>query len=111
MNVSFEEIGHLSATFVCKQGQTGQMCKVTGNGTVAPCADGDGFCGQIEFIRNGVAAVQLHGFAEVSYTGSAPALGYTGLQANGQGGVKAVGTRTYLVVSVDSAARTAVIEL
>ena len=84
---------------------------MSGNGRVAACADGDSFCGVIETVRKGVAGVQLHGFAELSYTGEAPALGFTGLQANGQGGVKAAGTRTYLVVSVDPAAKTAVIEL
>ena len=111
MNVSFEEIGHLSASFACETGKPGQVCKVSANGQVAPCADGDSFCGVIEVVRKGVAGVQLHGFAELSYTGAAPALGYTGLQADGKGGVKAAGSRTYLVVSVDTAARTATIEL
>ena len=111
MNVSFEEIGRLSATFACEQGAAGQLCKLTANGKVAPCADGDRFCGLIECVRQGVAGVQLHGFAEISYTGAAPAVGYANLQANGHGGVKAAGTQAYLVVSVNTADKTAVIEL
>ena len=111
MHVSFEEIGHLSATFGCDKCTAGQVCKVSENGRVAPCADGERFCGVLESVRTGHAGVQLHGFAEVSYTGAAPAVGYTGLQADGHGGVKAAGTVSYLVVSVDTGSKTAVIEL
>ncbi len=111
MKVSFEEIGHLSATFECDQASVGQVCKVTANGKVAPCVDGENFCGIIESVRKGAAGVQLHGFAEVKYSGSAPALGFSNLQSNGTGGVKAAGTRSYLVVSVDAVNHTAMIEL
>lgn len=111
MKVSFEEIGHLSATFDCENGKVGQVCKVTANGKVSPCADGDSFCGILETVRKGTAGVQLHGFAEVSYTGTPPTVGFSNLQANGTGGVKVAGTRAYLVVSVDTTNKTAVIEL
>ncbi len=111
MKVSFEEIGHLSATFDCENGTAGQVCKVTANGKVAPCLDGDSFCGILESVRKGAAAVQLHGFAEVAYTGGVPTVGFSNLQANGAGGVKVAGTRAYLVVSVDTAKKTAIIEL
>lgn len=112
MKVAFEEIGHMSATFLAASGKQGQVCKVTANGTVAPCADGDVFCGVMEGARKGVSGVQLHGFAEVGYTGTAPSLGYVNLVANGSGGVKVSSAgRAHLVVSVDSAAMTAIIEL
>ncbi len=111
MKVSFEEIGHLTATFDCENGSAGQVCKVTANGKVALCNDGDSFCGIIESVRKGTAGVQLHGFAEVQFTGAAPTVGFAFLQANGTGGVKVAGTRSYLVVSVDNVSKTAVIEL
>ena len=111
MNVSFEEIGRLSATFHHAGGLANQVCKLSAAETVNACSDGDAFCGVIESVRGQMAGVQLHGFAEVTYTGSAPAVGYANLQANGQGGVKAAGSRSYLVVSVNTAAHTAVIEL
>lgn len=112
MKVCFEDIGHMSATFAAQSGEAGQVCKVTDNGTVAPCADGDVFCGVMEGVRKGFAGVQLHGFVTVSYTGTAPALGYNNLVADANGGVK-VGSagRAHLVVSVDTAVKTATIEL
>lgn len=112
MKVSYEEIGHMSATFAADSGEKGQMCKMESNGRVAPCADGEAFIGVMEGIRKGFTAVQLHGFAEVGYSGTAPALGYVNLVANGNGGVKTgSGVKAYLVVSVDTAAQTAIIEL
>ena len=112
MQVSFEEIGRLSATFAADSGEAGNVCKMSGNGKVAPCADGEDFIGIMEGIRKGFAGVQLHGFAQVGYTGAAPGVGYVNLAANGNGGVKVSERgRAYLVVSVDTAAKTATIEL
>ena len=110
MNVSFEEIGRLSVTFAQENCAGGQVCKVSGNGTVAPCAEGDRFCGVAEHVRGNHAAVQVAGFAEVKVTG-AVGVGYVNLCADGQGGVKAGAGREYLVVSVDSSAKTAIIKL
>lgn len=112
MKVCFEEIGHMSATFAAESGEGGDVVKVSANGTVAPCADGDVFCGVMEGIRKGFAAVQLHGFVTLPYTGSAPELGYNELLANGAGGVKVgTGGKKCLVVSVDPDVQAATIEL
>ena len=110
MNVSFEEIGRLSVTFMQSGCAGGQVCKVSGNGTVAPCAEGDKLCGIVEHVRGAHAAVQVAGFAEVHITG-AVGLGYVNLCADGIGGVKTGAGREYLVVSVDENAKTAVIKL
>ena len=110
MNVSFEEIGRLAVTFAQEGCVGGQVCKVSSNGTVAPCAAGDRFCGVAEHVRGAHAAVQVAGFAEVKVTG-AVSVGYVNLCADGQGGVKAGSGREYLVVSVDENAGTAVIML
>ena len=110
MNVSFEEIGRLSVTFAQENCAGGQVCKVSGNGTVAPCAAGDKFCGVAEHVRGNHAAVQVAGFAEAAVSGSLSA-GYVSLCADGKGGVKAGSGREYLVVSVDENAHTAIFML
>ena len=110
MNVSFEEIGRLAVTFAQTGCEGGQVCKVSGNGAVAPCAEGERVCGVVESVRGGFAAVQVAGFATVAVSGSV-GVGYLSLCADGQGGVKAGQGREYLVVSVDENAGTAVIML
>ena len=111
MKVCFEDIGHIGATFGAESGESGKVCKVSGNGMVAVCGDGETFCGVMESFRKGFAGVQLHGFATVAYSGTAPALGYQALVADANGGVKAGGSKEYLVVSVDENTMHAVIEL
>ena len=112
MKVCFEDIGHMSATFAAESGEGGQPVKISANGTVCTCADGEVFCGVMESLRGGYAGVQLHGFVTLPYSGSMPALGYNELVANGAGGIKvASGGRKCLVVHVDSDVKCAVIEL
>lgn len=112
MKVAFEEIGRVAATFAADGVKAGTVCKMAGNGMVAPCADGEEFVGLVEHVRKGFCGVQLHGFAQVAYTGTAPGLGYVNLAANGGGGVKvSSGGRGHLVVAVDENAMKAVIEL
>ena len=44
--MSFEGIGEVAATFACGEGvKAGQVVKLTGDGTVGPCGDGERFCG------------------------------------------------------------------
>lgn len=111
MKVAFEEIGRVGVSFEADSGEAGQVCKLESNGKVAPCDAGDGFIGVMEGIRKGVCGVRIHGFAELSYTGTAPGLGYVELVADGEGGVKVGQGRAYLVVSVDEDAMKAIVEL
>ena len=101
MNVSFEEIGRMAVTFAQDGCESGQVCKVSANGTVAPCAAGEKFCGIVEGVRGDFAAVQVAGFATVAVSGSV-GVGYVNLCADGQGGVKAGSGKEYLVVSVNA---------
>lgn len=105
--VSFEGIGQWSATFACTDLQEGQVVKISGNGEVGKCADGEAFCGVVNTVgRDGEACgVVLGGMVTVPYTGSAPALGWSGLAADGNGGVKAdsAGVKV-LVAAVDESA-------
>jgi len=111
MKVCFEDIGHVGATFAAESGESGMVCKISGNGQVAACGAGEGFCGVMTSVRKGFAGVQLHGFATLPYTGTAPVLGYAALVANGEGGIQTGGSKEYLVVSVDENTMHAVIEL
>ena len=112
MKVCFEDIGHMSATFAAQSGEGGEPVRMSSNGTVIACADGEVFCGVMESLRGGYAGVQLHGFVTLPYSGTAPSLGYNELMANGAGGVKvASGGRKVLVVSVDSTAMAVTFEM
>lgn len=124
MKVSYEGIGQWAATFACGQVAEGEMVKISGNGTVSACADGDDFCGQALSVGRdgGACAVALGGMVTAGYTGTtAPALGWTSLAADGNGGVQAVSGskqtgsegaqaavagRSYLVVDVDTSGKT-----
>ena len=101
--VSFEDIGAVIATFAAKDDvKPGQMVKITANGEVGACS--------AKSVRSGFAGVQVKGFLTLPITGDV-SLGRVSLEADGTGGVQAATTGgvTTLVVSVDSAAKTAVV--
>lgn len=109
--VSFEDIGAVTATFIQGEGVVaGQVVKVTKNGEVGPCSDGDAFCGVALAGRRGFCAVQVKGFLTVPIT-SPVSLGQAALAADGKGGVKTAeeGGVAALVVSVDEGGQSAVI--
>ncbi len=109
MGHSFEGIGQWAATFACGGAvQEGQVVKISGGGTVSPCGDGDKFCGTAVAVGRdgGACSVALGGMVTVSFSGAAPALGWTALSADGKGGVKAdSGGRVCLVADVDAAGK------
>ena len=112
MSISYEGIGEWCATFVCGAVSEGDIVKVS-----AKCTAGDGFCGVVSAVAHDGKActVQLGGLASVKYSGTAPAVGFSELVADGLGGVSKPGDNqngsSYLVLSVDSAAGKAVIKL
>lgn len=109
MKIAFEGIGQWAATFACAGVQEGEMVKVSAAGTVAACASGDRFCGQAVALGRdgGACSVQLGGFITAAYSDAAPAVGWSGLSADGSGGVKADASgQKYLVAEVDAAAET-----
>lgn len=112
MNISYEGIGHLGVTFPAGSCVAGQVCKIGTDGKAAACASGDKFCGVAETVNGSQAGVQIHGFVTMSYTGTAPAVGYVNLSADGAGGVKAdTAGKSYLAVQVDTGAKTVTFEL
>ena len=110
MKVSFEEIGRLAATFAHEDCESGHVCKLVGNGLVMPCNEGDDFCGLVESVRGGFAAVQVEGFVALSSSGPVD-VGYVELCADGSGGVMAGQGRKFLVVSADKDSDTVIIKL
>lgn len=109
--VSFEDIGAVIATFAAKDDvKPGQMVKITANGEVGACSAKDAFAGQAQSVRSSFAGVQVKGFLTLPITGDV-SLGRVSLEADGTGGVQAATTGgvTALVVSVDAAAKTAVV--
>ena len=100
--ITFDSIHETYVTFNADEGlEAGQVCKITGDTAVGPCAEGEDFCGMARQVRLDLAGVVLGGFCRVPYTGAAPAYGKTALCADGQGGVKAGGSTEYWVAQVD----------
>lgn len=113
MKVSFEGIGEMVATFeISGAVAPGDMVKLSEDGKVSACADGDEFIGLAVTVREGFAGVQFAGMAQVSCDEELTC-GWKNLVADSKGGVKAgtAGGREYLVVAVDSTAKTAVVRL
>ena len=106
MKVSFEGIGEGIATVHfdgAGKAVGGKPVKMSGNGTVSPCEDGERFFGIALAGDEDYAAVQLEGFAELSFSGVAPSVGYVKLAADGNGGVKVSESGgELLVVEVDA---------
>lgn len=112
MSISFQSIDQACVTFTSYNAVEDQLVKMSGRSTVAACADGDNFCGLAVHRRGNYCSVQLEGFVTVGYTGTAPAMGWTALAANGAGGVKAADSgRTYLVVHSDLVKQTVTFKL
>ena len=114
MNISYDGIGELAATFRCSGVTEGHAVKLSASETVAECSAGDAFCGVAVSVSKGgdACAVQLRGMVTIPYTGTAPAAGSGILAANGSGGVKtAASGGSYLIVAADTTAKTVTILL
>lgn len=112
MKISYEGIGYLAVTFPAGDCVTGDVCCLSTNGEAASCGNGESFCGVTEEVKEGMAAVQVEGFAKVYYSGTDFVPGYAKLTANGYGGVVAnTSGKEYLVASVDTYEKTAIIKL
>ena len=123
MELSFDGIGQVAATFQTEAQEaedtaklaTGHVVALTAANTVGFGTAGAAPCGVVLALEGDqTAAVQVEGFARVSYSGAAaPAVGWSILGVDGDGGVQTASTggRSVLVVQVDDAAKTAVIKL
>lgn len=103
MSVSFGGLLESTATFKTAASITaGKLVKMSANGTVAACSDGDKFCGYVVSDDGSYAAVQVRGVVTVPYTGTAPSVGFASLVSDGTGVKASNSGREHLVISVDS---------
>lgn len=110
--VSYGEIGSVVASFFASNVAVGQVVEVTANDTVAVPASGKSFSGVVIGVSDdGMAAVQVKGFATVMTDKDVDA-GKVILVTDDDGTV-AEGTSgtSYMVVTSDNTAGTAVILL
>ena len=106
MNISFQGFHEDAATF---EGSVpaGQAVRLSASGTAASCAADGVFCGVSGGGRDGYLTVQLTGYVNLPYSGTAPAAGYGKLVADGAGGVKTGASgREYLILDVDTVSKT-----
>ena len=110
MKVSFEGIGESVVTFYNSKtaaAGAGDPVKMSGSGEVSVGADGDRFFGAALACDDDFAAVQTGGYAQLVYSGTAPAVGFAKLVSNGDGGEKLAETGgEFLVVDVDTVSKT-----
>lgn len=105
MSISFNGIGRQMLTFYATGVTASSPVKMVSSQTVSNCAVSNDFIGVAINCRGEFAGVQTEGYVEMPYTGTAPVLGFTGLTANGSGGVKAdtAAAKKYKVITVDTA--------
>lgn len=111
MKVSFEGIGENVVTFYNSQSNAaaaGNAVKMSGNGEVGACSDGDRIAGLCLSSDGDYAAVQICGYVSMPYTGAAPSAGFAKLSAAGVSALKVDGTNgaEKLVIDVDASAKT-----
>lgn len=104
MSFEFNGYNNQMLTFETVDAAVDSPVKMSSNKTVANCSAGNDFIGIVRNVRGGAAGVQLDGFAEMKYTGTAPSVGYVGLTASGTGGVRVStdAAKKYKVLYVDT---------
>lgn len=110
MKVSFEGIGKEVMTFLVSGTapvKTGCGVALSGNGEVKAADANTPFAGICLHSSGDFAAVQTRGVVTCEYSGSSvPAVGYGKLAAAEQGVTVHTGGREYLVLAVDTGAKT-----
>lgn len=110
MSISFKGFNVNNATFECDDDiSKGAVVKMSGNGKVCPAENNDSFIGVNVCSRYYDTTVQLAGYAECTYSGTAPTVGYAKLCADANGGVKVTTGETgilYRILTVNTTAKT-----
>lgn len=82
MSISFNGFNEQVLTFKTEtELAAGTLVKMSGNGTVAACANGDKIIGVVLSCRDNLACVQVGGYINLPYSGTAPTTGYCGICA------------------------------
>lgn len=105
MSVAFDGIGRSVLTFQAGDVKKGDVAAMSANDTVAKAASGAVPVGVVLNKRQDWAAVQVKGYVELPYSGTAPTVGWNKLAADGNGGLRTATDkgRDCLVVRVDTA--------
>jgi hypothetical protein len=110
MSISFAGLDQMVVTFSGEDVTPGYPVVLESNGTVKNADAEEVPVGIAVSHREGCTGVLLRGYVEMSYSGNAPGLGWTELQANGIGGLRTAGSggdgRLCLVVNVNSEEKT-----
>lgn len=109
MELSYNGLDRVCTTFLTTTAvKAGQPVIMQNNFMVGPSGNDAYFCGVARSYDGTYATVQIKGAVTLSYTGNAPATGYTKLAADGKGGVKGgvTNAREFLVFGVDETAKT-----
>lgn len=103
MSISFHGTQESVLTFEAGSVTAGNMVGMSANNKVADASAGTLPVGKAIHVRGDIAAVQVKGYMELPYSGTAPSLGWGIIVADGDGGVKSATTGlTVLIVEVDS---------
>ncbi len=87
MRVAFEGTGQLVVTFETEgEVMLGTPVVMGDNHTVKTAGKDEAPIGFVQHERQGFAAIQLQGFVDCPFTGTAPTVGWNKLSADGQGG-------------------------
>ena len=109
MSISLHELDARCVTLAAAASlEVGDLCKLSTNRTAAKTASGEVPFGPVVGLRGGAAVVQMGGYVTLPYSGTAPAVGYGLLAADGNGGMKTVesGGKHYFICEVDTTAKT-----
>ncbi len=84
MTANYQGLNREVITIKCNSNVNapGQLVKLSDNGIVSKCGDGDTPIGLVLNVRNGYAAVQISGYMEIPHNGTLNA-GYQKIGASG----------------------------
>lgn len=109
MSVSLNGFSEAIITLkITESAAKGAPVSISASLTAAPSGVDEPFAGFLSATpKGGCAGVQVTGYLEAPYSGAAPALGYTALSADGNGGVKTASSGPLrLVLKIDEANKT-----
>ncbi len=108
MSISFKGFNEQVITFrIQGEVEPGTLVKMCESETVEPCTSGDEFIGIAVHVHGGIAAVQVGGYVDLPYSGTAPSLGSSSISAAGSAQIKNSGDMTVKVISIDETNSTA----
>ncbi len=102
MDISFNGFNEEVLTFIADSSVTeGALVKMKASGTVEKASDGDGFIGVCLNVRNGYAAVQVEGYVECAFSGTAD-VGSAVLTAASTGVKSSASGKEYRIIFKDA---------